>query len=1084
MFREDNFISDAVNIAEYEQIVELLAFDIDNGKNVFLYWKKGSWKSKIADILALMSERELITIAKRLQEASTEDDKKKEQIQTILNSLLSNTKIFGRTFRMKETDVNPEEAQKGIKDISKKSFKEQLAKVQDITSEANEREEKVIKMKSILGDIYSFRPSELVGLKEPYLWAYTYYRTNHSDLFFVLHRLDSFRTEWAKASFGTMVTVLLNTINILPYKKRYVFVVDNFEGFANEFGDDLYHNIQEWNSQGIQFIFIADNLPVKIQTNEKLINITLRKIDHSSKAQIFSEEIYNSFASWKTAFANFLAKNKNTLLSEIQNLRDNEAFTLAEPWATENFLLTLKQKFTEHDLKSTIFETKDGMIDTKGRKKSTQEIKEFDVKDFIATNFTKQSKVKLLSKKALTAGYETIATQIFGQEKQIKQLMQSLYQKTALGETPRGVFMLLWPTGVGKTESVKQITKVIYETKNWEDHLMIIPMEQYTDLSKLNILQGSPAGFVGYGQGENLADKLLKMREWIILFDEIEKASADVIKALLTTLEEGKLQMGNGEMADLKNYSIIFTSNAIVSLEEVAKSKNKATKAPRTNKPVSELTDEEIRVLCLDYLKEENDKKFLPEFLGRINSCIVFNQLTEEKLVAVMFKALEQIKEKYINVFNEESGVSLKDVIATVELTDDEKYQVISETVKSKLGARYLMKRIDEIVIQHQDKLFGIDAEVKVEFDTKIKSDYEKYLEIKKQKNWENNKIISKERIAKTYKEITSELFGQNEAIKSLLVGISSAYIENKKPRGVHMLIWPTGVGKTETARQLAKHFYGSEKNLVIIPMNEYTSEIDINKLKGSPAGYVGFDTARTLKDRVEEVYGGWVLLFDEIEKAHPKIIQTLLGLFETGKMEMQESGVYSDCSDFIILMTTNAITDIEWALERYKKTGSGTRTIGFNTNIEDNNDKPSKLIDVNTYEGKVAFLVSCLKGEIDDESISGTPFTPEFLGRIDSFHYYKGFYSNEDADVYRKVVDKWIKERKVKIESWDNEQIGIPMKERLKFIEFTDEELQNIYKEIQKTKLGIRNFVKKLDELKNYKMKQYITSSMNLDID
>jgi hypothetical protein len=67
---------------------------------------------------------------------------------------------------------------------------------------------------------------------------------------------------------------------------------------------------------------------------------------------------------------------------------------------------------------------------------------------------------------------------------------------------------------------------------------MIIPMEQYTDLSKLNILQGSPAGYVGYGQGENLADKLLKMKEGIILFDEIEKANTDVIKALLTTLEE------------------------------------------------------------------------------------------------------------------------------------------------------------------------------------------------------------------------------------------------------------------------------------------------------------------------------------------------------------------------------------------------------------------------------------------------------------------------------------------------------------------------------------------------------------------
>jgi len=99
------------------------------------------------------------------------------------------------------------------------------------------------------------------------------------------------------------------------------------------------------------------------------------------------------------------------------------------------------------------------------------------------------------------------------------------------------------------------------------------------------------------------------------------------------------------------------------------------------------------------------------------------------------------------------------------------------------------MKRVDEIVMHHQDKLFGIDAETNNATPEKFKSDYEKYLEIKNKKLKENSKIISKEKIAKTYKDITSELFGQNEAIKSLLVGISSAYMENKKPRGVHMLI-------------------------------------------------------------------------------------------------------------------------------------------------------------------------------------------------------------------------------------------------------------------------------------------------------
>ena len=1077
MFRGENFTSDAVNIAEYNHIAELLAFDIDKGKNVFLYGKKGSGKSKIADILALMSERELIEIAKRLVE-KTNDGEKKKQILELLNQLLSNTKIFWRNFRMKEWD-EAKSTDENVEKANKLSFKEQLAQAQDITKTEWERAKSVKKIENIIWDLYEFLPTEIKGLKEPYLWAYTLYRTMFRDFFFVLHRLDTFRAEWTKANFATMVNVLLNTINILPYKKRYVFIVDNFEWFANEFGWDLVHNIQEWNTQGIQFIFISENLPVQVSSKENQLNISLRKIDNSEVATVFSSEIIDSFAKQDKWFWNFLLKNKDTILNEITILREKWVINLAEPWATENFLLNLKQNYTSKQLNETAFQTKTQKINFKDFEK---ENKNFNFKEFLLEKYPQQNKKKLLSKQALTKGYETISEQIYGQDKQIKQLITSLYQKTALGETPRGVYMLLWPTGVGKTESVKQITKVLYETDNCEDHLMIIPMEQYTDLSKLNILQGSPAGFVGYWQWENLADKLLKMKEWIILFDEIEKANADVIKALLTTIEEWKLQMGNWEIADLKNYSIIFTSNAIVSLEDVVKSKKKSTKAPRTTKKIEDLTDEEIRVICLDYLKEENDKKFLPEFLWRINSCIVFNQLTEDKLIAVLFKALEQIKQKYIRVFNEESWVSLKDIIATVELSDEEIYNVITETVKSRLWARYLMKRVDEIVMKHQDNLFWIDVKADNATPEKFKSDYEKYLEIKNRKLKENKKIISRDQIAKIYKEITSELFWQNDAVKSLLVWISSAYVENKRPRWVHMLIWPTGVGKTETARQLAKHFYGSENKLVIIPMNEYASEIDINRLKGSPAGYVGHDDARTLKDRIDEVDGGGVLLLDEIEKAHPKIIQAFLWMFETWKMEMQESWLYADLSDFIIILTTNALTDIDWILERYKKTWSAKQTIGFTT-VNEKDNKDAKLIDIDTYEWKVAFLISCLKGDVDDESISWQAFSPEFLGRIDSFHYYKGFYSNDDADVYKKVVDKWTRNRKAEIEAVNDDEIGIPLKERLKFIKHTDEELQTIYKEIQKTKLWIRAFIKKLDELKNKKMKDYITGSMDLDI-
>jgi hypothetical protein len=115
-------------------------------------------------------------------------------------------------------------------------------------------------------------------------------------------------------------------------------------------------------------------------------------------------------------------------------LRENGVITLAEPGATESFLLNLKQNYTSKQLSETAFQTKTEKINLKDLEK---ENKKFNLKDFLLERYPQQNKKKLLSKQALTEGYKKISEQIFGQDKQIKQLITNLYQKTALGETPR-----------------------------------------------------------------------------------------------------------------------------------------------------------------------------------------------------------------------------------------------------------------------------------------------------------------------------------------------------------------------------------------------------------------------------------------------------------------------------------------------------------------------------------------------------------------------------------------------------------------------------------------------------------------------
>ncbi|MBQ7226047.1 MAG: ATP-dependent Clp protease ATP-binding subunit [Clostridia bacterium] len=163
------------------------------------------------------------------------------------------------------------------------------------------------------------------------------------------------------------------------------------------------------------------------------------------------------------------------------------------------------------------------------------------------------------------------------------------------------------------------------------------------------------------------------------------------------------------------------------------------------------------------------------------------------------------------------------------------------------------------------------------------------------------------ERLASLEPSIKSRIIGQDEAVKSLSAAIrrSRAGVSVKKRPASFIFAGPTGVGKTELVKTLAKELFNSEEALVRLDMSEYMEKHSVSKIVGSPPGYVGYDEAGQLTEKIRRSPYS-VVLFDEIEKAHPDVLNILLQILDDGKIS-DSQGRLINFENTVIIMTTNA---------------------------------------------------------------------------------------------------------------------------------------------------------------------------------
>ena len=221
---------------------------------------------------------------------------------------------------------------------------------------------------------------------------------------------------------------------------------------------------------------------------------------------------------------------------------------------------------------------------------------------------------------------------------------------------------------------------------------------------------------------------------------------------------------------------------------------------------------------------------------------------------------------------------------------------------------------------------------------------------------------------------LQGSVIGQEEAIEKVVKAIQrnrAGLKDPNKPIGTFVFLGPTGVGKTQLAKVLAKYLFDSTDNLIRIDMSEYMEKFSVSRLVGAPPGYVGYEEGGQLTEKVRrKPYS--VVLLDEIEKAHPDVFHILLQVLDEGQLT-DSLGRRVDFKNTIIIMTSNIGT------RQLKDFGSG---IGFNT--------ASKQAQNNEYAKSV--IQNALK----------KAFAPEFLNRIDDVVMFNTLTKN---DIY-KIID------------------------------------------------------------------------------
>ena len=346
-------------------------------------------------------------------------------------------------------------------------------------------------------------------------------------------------------------------------------------------------------------------------------------------------------------------------------------------------------------------------------KKNRETVSEENVAEVVAmmTGIPVQ-RVAQHESKRLSSMAEDIKGKIIGQDDAVAKIVKAIQRNRAGLKDPNkpiGSFIFLGPTGVGKTQLAKELTRAIFDT---EDNLIRIDMSEYMEKFAVSRLVGAPPGYVGYEEGGQLTEKVRRKPYSVILLDEIEKAHPDVFNLLLQALDDGHMTDSLGRKIDFKNTIIIMTSNiGTRQLKDFGAGVGFGTSARQSGK------DDVAKGVIENALK----RAFAPEFLNRIDDVVLFNSLSKEDIFRIIDIELEKLYQRIHELgYKVKMSTKAKNYIADKGF--DDKFgarplaRAIQKYVEDPLAEQIINSEIEEgdsITIDFDDKKEEITVKVK-----------------------------------------------------------------------------------------------------------------------------------------------------------------------------------------------------------------------------------------------------------------------------------------------------------------------------------------------------------------------------------
>lgn len=551
---------------------------------------------------------------------------------------------------------------------------------------------------------------------------------------------------------------------------------------------------------------------------------------------------------------------------------------------------------------------------------------------------------------------------VIGREDEVERVIQILLRRTK--NNP----ILIGDPGVGKTAIIEGLAQRIVYGK------VPFVMKEKTIVSL--DLASMIAGTKYRGDFEDRLKKLfgeLEQREDVVLFiDEFHmvlgagasEGSMDAANILKPILAKGNIQIIGATTIDeyrkhVEKDQALTRRMQPVHVEEPNKDDTikiiEGLKDKYEDHHKVEITDEAIKA-AVDLSQRYIQDRFLPD-----------------KAIDVIDEACS--KERIKNYKENKNQVSKKEIL---DKLIEEKNMAINEQNFEKAAS--LRDQINETREKLEKEKEESKTDLKISFDevAKIVSSWSK-VPITKLTEDEKQKYMDLDI------DLKKEVIGQDKAIDKISHAIKRARVglkDPKKPIGSFIFVGPTGVGKTYLAKSLAKNLFGDMDNLIRMDMSEYMEKFAVSRLVGSPPGYVGYEEGGQLTEAVRK-HPYSVILFDEIEKAHPDIFNLLLQILDDGRLT-DGQGRTVDFKNTIIIMTSNVGVS---SLNQNPKIGFGTGDV--EKEIDDSNK------------------------EIINKAIKNA-FAPEFLNRLDDIIMFNSL----DKDAIKEITKILLEETKERLKN------------------------------------------------------------------